>query len=796
MAISLNWINEYVDIKDVDLKLLADKITKSGINVEKVSTNNIENLVIGKVIECEDHPDSDHLHICKVDVGKEILQIICGAPNVRKDIKVIVALEGAVLPGDFQIKKGKIRGVESCGMICALFEIGLEAKTEESYSKGIYILPEDAPVGENALKYLDVVDTTYELDLNPNRTDCNNHICFAYEVAAVLHKEVKLPDTTFHEIDENIDNLVSLDVQTDNCSMYNLMIAKDVVIKPSPDFIRKRLEVSGVRSINNVVDISNYVMLEYGQPLHFFDKDLVGNKIIVRMAHENETIVTLDNNTRDLTTDDIVICNEDKALCIAGVMGGLNSGINENTHNILIESAIFNRLNVRYTSLRLNLRSEASLRFEKPLNYEYCNLAIQRACHLLEKYADAKIVKGKICYDKVLREDRHISVSLKEINQILGMNMTHEDVQNSLKGLGFEYTLNDEVYNVLVPLRRGDIVMQKEDLIEEVGRLYGYDNIEPKLPSIAIKKGEYSPFTKYRKDISKRLRSLGFNELRTYTLLSSNASVRYNYEFNESISLLRPMLKERSVVRQSLLSSIEDSIRYNLNKKQKDLMFYEIANTYSKVNEEFEEDTKLAFMVTGDYLNNTWNDKKYHMDFYFMKGIIENLLNYLGFQNRYTFKLSAELPSDIHPKINSEIFIDNHNIGYFGSLHPNVIKEEIYACEISLTKLFNYKTKPIKYKEINKYPVIEKDVAFIIDDKFNNEDIYNVIKKSGGRLLSKVTLFDIYRGNKINENEKSMAYKLTFEDNTRTLTEEEVMVIFNNVIEKVTKTFNATLRDK
>ena len=404
MAISLNWVNDYVDIKNEDKIELANKITKAGINVEKVEVINIKNLVIGEVLECEMHPDSDHLHICKVNIGSEVSQIVCGASNVRAGIKVIVALPGAILPGDFEIKQSKIRGVESNGMICALFELGLEEKTEENYNRGITELPLDAPIGVDAFEYLGYGDTSYELDLNPNRTDCNNHLCFAYEAAAVLKKQVTLPDISFTEIDESISNMINLKVETENVPMYNLMIAKDVKIKESPEF----------RSINNVVDISNYVMLEYGQPLHFFDKDIVGKNIVVRMAKDDEKVVTLDKEERNLNCEDIVITDGEKVLCVAGVMGGINSGINENTKNILIESALFNPYNIRYTSIRLGLRSEASLRFEKPLSYEYCELAIKRACHLLEKYADAKIVRGCIKHDCVDKTINKVNVNLTD----------------------------------------------------------------------------------------------------------------------------------------------------------------------------------------------------------------------------------------------------------------------------------------------------------------------------------------------------------------------------------------------
>ncbi len=799
MAISLNWINDYVDVKNEDKVDLANKITASGINIEKVTTTKIDNLVVGEVIECTNHPDSDHLHVCMVNVGSETLQIVCGASNVRTGIKVIVALPKAKLPdGDklFEIKKSVIRGVESNGMLCALFELGLEEKTEENYSKGICELDKNAPVGVNALDYLNVSDTTYELDLNPNRTDCNNHIPFAYEVAAVLKKQVTMPDISFKELDEKIDNQVSLDVTTPNVYMYNLMIAKDVKIKESPDFIKHRLEVAGVRSINNVVDISNYVMLEYGQPLHFFDKDVVGDKIVVRMAKDGEVITTLDKEERDLIKDDILITDGDTPLCVAGVMGGLNSGITDKTKNILIESAMFNPYNIRYTSIRLGLRSEASLRFEKPLNYEYCLLALKRACHLLEKYADAKIVKGSLSYDKVDKTPKVIKVTLKDFNSILGMKVTNNDVKETLTNLGFDYQENNDNYEVIVPNRRQDIYPQKEDIIEEVGRLMGYDNIEPTLPLIRTKKGEYRSNIKFRKIISKRMRSLGFNEIRTYTLISEGDSQKYIYNFNKPIKLLKPMLKERSVIRQSLLNSLMEVVNYNLSKKNKDIYLYEIANVYSEKDNEFFEDTKLAFAMTGKYLFNTWNSLNYTTDFYLIKGVIENLLEFLGLNNRYSLTLSGNLPKEIHPKINCEIIVDGKSIGYFGKLHPNVSKEDVYICEMSLSALFEHKTSDVKYIELNKYPTIEKDVAFVLDKSVLAESLVKDIKSYGGKLLTNIKIFDIYTGDKIDDSKKSIAYNLTFEDKTRTLTEEEVMEIFNKIIDNICTKYNASIRDK
>ena len=400
--IDLEWVKDYIDINDQDLKELAVKITKAGINIEKVITNHIDNLVIGEVIECEMHPDSDHLHVCKVNVGDKVLQIVCGASNVRKGLKVIVALPGAILPGDVEIKKSKIRGVESNGMLCALYELGLEEKTEEAYNKGIYEVNDDAIVGMDAMEYLGLDNTLYELDVHKHRNnDCYYHIGFAYEIGAILNRKVTLPDDTTHPIKDSVQKHFNLKVETDKCPYYLAKMVTDVKIGESPEFIKRRLNAYGMRSINNVVDISNYVMLEYGQPLHFFDKDSLGDNILVREAFEGEQIKTLDGIERKLTKNDIVITDGDKPVCIAGVMGGENTEVTDNTKNILIESAIFDGVSIRNTSNRLDLRSEASIRYGKGLSYEYTLKAIERACHLLEKYAGAKVLSGTVCHDKV-----------------------------------------------------------------------------------------------------------------------------------------------------------------------------------------------------------------------------------------------------------------------------------------------------------------------------------------------------------------------------------------------------------
>lgn len=791
MAISMNWVKEYIDLKDVDLKELATKITNAGVNVEHVISNELNNLVIGEVLECEDIPDT-HLHKCLVDVGTDKRQIVCGANNIRKGIKVIVSLPGAILPGGFEIKPSTIRGYESNGMICALSELGLEEDTPENHAKGIHELPSDAKVGEDVVKYMGLDDTIYELDLNPNRNiDCTNHIGFAYEVASVLGKKVTLPDISNKPIKESIKDHFKLEVDTPNCMLYEAKMVKDVEIGESPDFIKKRLIAAGMRPINNVVDISNYIMLEYGQPLHFFDKDKLGDKIKVRMAGDNETIITLDKKERILTSEDVVITDGEKPVCIAGVMGGENTEVDMNTKNILIESAIFNSYNVRYTSLRLDLRSEASLRYERGLNYEYTDMAIERACHLLEKYAKGKVLSDTIIYDNIEKTTKTASVTLDEINKTLGLNMSNDDVKKSLTNLGFDFKVEKSKYLVTIPNRRLDVEPHRQDLIEEIGRLYGYDKIESILPSIPTKSGKYVGAVGLRKLISKRLRALGLNECRTYTLVSDEENDLFKYDRHTQIDLLRPMSSDKKTIRQTIIPSLLKVYDYNKARGVKDVLIYEIANTYYDRNI---EDTKIAILMKGNYITNTWNNSNKEVDFYLLKGILENLLDYLGFRNRY--QLQEKEIDGIHPGISAEILLDREAIGYMGRVHPNISKDDIYVLEISMTKLVDKKIKPIKFKEISKYPSIVKDAAFVVKKDITSGSIEETIKHTAGKLLTNITVFDVYTGENVSEDEKSIAYSLTFSDPTRTLSDDEVMQVFNKVIEEVVKKHNAVLRDK
>lgn len=789
--ISLEWVKDYIDISDQDLKELAVKITKAGINVEKVIDNHIDNLIIGEVVECVEHPNSDHLHICKVNIGKgETKKIVCGAPNVKKGLKVIVAMPGAVLPGNFEIKKSKIRGEESDGMLCALFEIGLEEKTDETYKKGIHELPKDAPVGKDPIEYLGLADTLYELDVHKHRNnDCYYHIGFAYEIGAVLNRPVVLPEDTYKEISDNIEKHFSLKVETKKCPYYLAKIVKNIKIGESPEFIKRRLTAAGMRPINNVVDISNYVMLEYGQPLHFFDKSKLGDKILVRDAKEGEKITTLDGKERILKTSDIVITDGKKPICIAGVMGGENTEVDENTDSILIEAAIFDSVSIRYTAENLELKSEASIRYGKGLSFEYTDKAIKRACYLLQKYAGAEILSGTVKHDTIDKTEKIVEVTPEETEKILGITISEDDMKVELERLGFDYKLKDGKFTVTIPRRRLDIDPNVNDIVEEIARLYGYHNLVSTLPRIPIKRGEYIGEVKYRKQVSQRLRRLGLTETKTYTLVSPDMAKMFNYERKEKVILPNPMSIDKSVVRTSLIPSILNVYDYNKKRKVEDVMLYEIAKTYNKA---YEEDIKIAGLLAGKYMSNGWNNTK-KVDFYIVKGIVENLLDYMGLANRYSFEASNF--EDLHPGMSADIKLDRKKIGIIGRVHPKLVKDEIYVFELSLNALMTG-IKPIRFKEAPKYPAIEKDAAYIIDKNTTAGEIIKTIKNAGGKLLESIDIFDVYTGENIDKDKKSIAFKYVFRDSTRTLHEEEVMEVFEKINSKVCEAHKAELRDK
>ncbi|MBR3720558.1 MAG: phenylalanine--tRNA ligase subunit beta [Clostridia bacterium] len=788
MKLSTNFLKDYVDI-DVDVKTLAEDMTRVG-NEYDFAGNLIEatNLIIGEIKECEEHPDSDHLHVCQVDVGKEVLQIVCGAPNARKGLKVIVALPGAQLPGDITIKRGSIRGVESNGMMCSLAELGLESKfLTQADKEGICELSDRATIGGDPIKFLKMDDGVIDFELTANRGDLLSILGMAYEVGAIYNKPVKTIDLSHSEAGYNISHSFKVDVQTDNCSLFLAKKVENVTIKESPTFIKNRLIASGIRPINNVVDISNYVMLEVGQPLHFYDADKLGNKLIVRMAENGEKLTTLDEVERVLDDNDIVIATEQSAIGLAGVMGGLTTEVENYTKNIIIESAIFDGVKVRKTSKKI-VRSEASNRFEKGLDPNRTYMAVERACNLLEKYADATIISGLCVYDRTEKQDKEVFVTVDNINDVLGTNLSEDDVIDVFKRLKFTGYAEDGNIRVLVPRRRLDISI-KEDLIEEVGRIYGVDNIKGKLPILPMKAGSYDKTTR---EIRNKMASLGLNETLTYVLVGEDEACKYSSDSFENLMLLDPLTEERNTLRYSLIPSMVKVYEYNKARNIKDVSIFEIGKGFFKKGEEYGEDKKLCVLMSGEYYLGLGN--KQNVDFYIIKGIAEEILDYLGYGNRYSFVHMKNEVKEFHPGQCADISVNNDIVGCIAKLHPSVSKEDVYVMEINLDKLLDKRTGKMKFKEISKFPSIKKDLAFVMNKNIESKDIETVIKKAAGSLLTNIEVFDVYTGENVGEDEKSIAYNLTFMDTKKTLTEEEITTVFDKIIETVESKCEAKLR--
>ena len=818
MKLSTNFVKDYIDI-DVDVKTLAEDMTRVGNEYDEAGKLiNATKLVVGEVKECEMHPDSDHLHVCKVDIGTEILNIVCGAPNVRKGLKVIVALDGAVLPGvivkaggtiekedkERVIKRGMVRGQESNGMLCSMLELGVEHKyVDEADKTGIHELPADAPVGEDAIKYMQMDDEVVDFDLTANRGDLLSILGMAYELGAIYDKKVKDIDLSHGENKEDINDNFKVEVNTENCSIFLARKVKNIEIKESPLFIKNRLIASGIRPINNVVDISNYVMLETGQPLHFYDADTLKGKIEVRMAKEGEKLFTLDGKERTLSSEDIVISDGEKAIGLAGVMGGLDTEITDKTKNVLIEAAIFDGIKIRKTSKEI-LRSEASSRFEKGLDPNRTYMAIERACKLLEEYADGEVVGGTAKYDNANLGNRDIEISFKKINDVLGMSITKKDVLDVFRRLAFEVIVdgkksdfketekdleNVEKIVVSVPRRRGDISI-KEDLIEEVGRIYGVDNIVGKLPEMPMKAGS---FDKVTRGIRNKMVDLGLNETLSYILVNDKEAKNFTKDNTEIVKLLDPMSEDRNTLRHSIIPSLLKIYEYNKARNNKDVSIFEIGKAFYKQGEEYSETNKIAALMTGEFYLGV--DSRKNVDFYIIKGIAEELLDYLGYNGRYSFVVKEEqMPDEVHPGQSALISVNNDVVGLIGRVHPTLTKEAVYVFEIDLDKLLDKKVGKMKYKEVSKFPSVKKDLAVVVDKDVSSSEIGALIKKAAGSILTKIDVFDVYTGKGIDENKKSIAYSLTFEKMDRTLTDEEINTSLNKIIELLEKKAGAELR--
>ena len=788
MKLSTNFLKDYVDI-DVDLHTLAEDMTKVGNEYDSAQPLiNANGLVIGEIMECTMHPDSDHLHLCKVNIGDRVLQIVCGAPNVRKGLKVVVAMPGAELP-EKTIKKGMIRGQESNGMLCSIAELGLESKFLKPEDKdGVHELPSDAPVGEDPIKYMQMDDGVIDFDLTANRGDLLSILGMAYEIGAIYDKKVKDVDLSHGHTDKNVNDDFKLKIDTDNCTMFLAKEVRNVKIKESPTFIKNRLIASGIRPINNVVDISNYVMLELGQPLHFYDYDKLHGMIEVRMAKEGEKLTTLDDIERTLTPDDIVISDGKESIGLAGVMGGLDTEITENTKNVIIEAAIFNSVRVRKTAQKI-VRSEASNRFEKGLDPNRTYMAAERAAKLLEEYADGEILDGTVEYNKEDMSDKKIEITYQKINDVLGTTIAPKDVLDVFRRLGFTYTEDGKTVTVSVPRRRLDISI-KEDLVEEVGRIYGVDNIESKVPVTPIRMGSYD---KTSREIRNKMVDLGLNETLSYVLVNEKDAKNYtNDDSIEAIKILTPLTEERTTLRCSIITSLYKIYEYNVAHYNKDVSIFEIGKSFYKKGDTYNEENKIACLMTGEYYYGINNSKK--VDFYIIKGIAEELLDFLGYGGRYSFVVKDNMPEQLHPGQSAMISVNNDIVGLIGKVHPEITKEDVFVMEINLDKLLAKKTGKMKYKEISKYPTVKKDISIVVDKNITSNEIAVAIKKSAGSLLLNTEVFDVYTGKGIEEGKKSLAYSLTFGTNDRTLTDEEINKVLEKIIERLSKI--GTVRDK
>ena len=602
----------------------------------------------------------------------------------------------------------------------------------------------------------------------------------AYEVSSIYDKEVAIPDMSHTEPENDISKEFETKVETDNCTVFLTRKVKDVTIKESPEFIRNRLIASGIRPINNVVDISNYVMLELGQPLHFYDADNLGDKIVVRMANDGEKLTTLDSQERTLTKDDIVITDGKKAVGLAGVMGGLNTEVEENTKNVIIESAIFDSVKVRKTSNKI-LRSEASNRFEKGLDPARTYMAIERACHLLEKYAGAKVCKGMLKYDVTDNKEKQIEIEYKFINDVLGTNISNDDINDTFRRLKFEIKPNEKSVIVTVPTRRIDIDI-KEDLVEEVGRIYGVNNIEGKLPVVPMKMGYVD---KTIRKIRHKMSDLGLSETLSYILINDKDVKKFTTDEFEPLKLLDPITEDRNTLRYSIIPSLYKIYEYNNARENKDVCLFEIGKGFWNKNGEFGENKKICVLMTGKYYNKIGYNEQ--INFYDIKGVTEELLDFLGYNGRYSFVNPKQMPKEFHPGQTAEISVNNDIVGIIGRIHPEIEKENVFVMEINLDKLLAKRVGKMKFKEISKFPVIKKDLSILVDKNITSNEIAMKIKKKAGKLLIDINVFDLYEGKNIEQNKKSLAYSLTFGDNNRTLNDDEINSIMDKIIADLEK---------
>lgn len=801
MLVSYKWLKELVDV-DVTTHELSEKMSTTGIEVEGVSTpsEGLTKLVVGHVVSCEDVPET-HLHLCQVDTGDdELRQIVCGAPNVTAGINVIIAVPGARIADNYKIKKGKIRGMESLGMICSLQELGLpDSIIPKEFSDGIQILPEDAKPGDSIFPYLDLDDEIIELSITPNRADALSMRGVAHEVAAIYGKEVHFPEKELKEVSKAAKDVIDVAIESDKVLTYKARVVENVTVKPSPQWLQNLLMNAGIRPINNVVDVTNYVLLYFGQPMHAFDLNkFEDNKIVARNARDGEKLVTLDGEARDLIAEDIVISVAGKSVALGGVMGGQATEIDQSSKNVLLEAAVFDSKSIRKTSSRLNLRSESSSRFEKGINYATVDEALDFAAAMLTELADGTVLAGRVEAGSVPTDDVEVSTTLDYVNVRLGTELTYADIEDVFAKLGFGVVGNGDKFTVSVPRRRWDIAIQA-DLVEEIARIYGYDKLPTTLPEAAGTAGELTVSQKLRRQVRTIAESAGLSEIISYALTTPEKAVEFALNPSNVTELMWPMSVERSALRQNIVSGMLDTVAYNVARKNSNLAIYEIGKVFEqKGNPKTElpnEINTFAFAISGLVVEKDFQTKAIPVDFFYAKGIVEALADKLG--------LALDFVSDkslvcMHPGRTAAVMLNGETIGFVGQVHPQTAKDysipPTYVAELNLDAIEAALSDDKVFQEISKFPTVSRDMALLLDTEISHQDIVAAIQSAGVKRLIAIKLFDVFTGEKLGLGKKSMAYSLTFQNSSDNLTDEEVAKYMEKITKALTEQVGAEVR--
>ncbi|ARJ51569.1 phenylalanine--tRNA ligase subunit beta [Staphylococcus lutrae] len=800
MLISKEWLETYVEL-DVSIEALAERITRTGIEVDDIHdyTKEIKNLVVGYVEAKSPHPDADKLNICQVNIGEEEpVQIVCGAPNVAAGQTVIVAKVGGRLPGGVKIKKAKLRGQVSEGMICSLQEIGIASNVvPKAFEEGIYQFSSAIQPGTDALKALYLDDQMMEFDLTPNRADALSMIGTAYETAALYGKQVQKPETKVTAQPKQAKDVLSVSIEDEaQIPYYSARVVENITIAPSPEWMQARLMKAGIRPINNVVDISNYVMLEYGQPLHMFDQNQIGSDhIVARLAKENEKMTTLDNQARTLLPSDIVITNGEQPIALGGVMGGDFSEVTTATQNVVVEGALFNPVAIRHTSRRLNLRSESSSRFEKGIATEFLDEAVDRACYLLETLAQGQVLDGRVSAGDLGDLVTDITITTEKVNRTVGFDLTESDIIQVFQQLAFDTELKNNAIHVKVPSRRRDITIEA-DLIEEIARIYGYDNIPSTLPVFEdVTSGALTDRQRKTRVVKRTLEGAGLSQAITYALVDRERATAFTIERFDTVDLLMPMSEAHSTLRQSLIPHLIDATQYNVARKNQNVALYELGNVFLGQTDAVlpKQIEYLSGIMTGEYVSNAWQGKQEQVDFYIVKGIVDRIADQLALHFEYE---TAHIDG-LHPGRTAAVKLKGEIIGLIGELHPSVAKSydlnRTYVFELNYEKIMEHAVGYINYQPIPKFPGVTRDIALVVDSEVRAANLIDTIHQHGGQILKDAQVFDVYEGEHMEKGKKSVAIRLDYLDENHTLTEAQVTKV-HEVILNALEVQGATLR--